>query len=348
MGDKKRAKKWIIQEKKAIFLTFFFFISSFFFCMAQTADNPDSARARAQEARKRAGDFEGNLYFPSEWEAAEGQYAKAGLIPKDSGDVIKAYNEAAEAFNRVFGLAIPLYAQAREDDIMTIRGYLITLRARDLFPEYLLLADRTAVLALSQYEAKNYYSARDTAAKALQMFNVLETAFNAWLLRVEILARGFAGYDSEHFELGGDIINDAMDAYMAGDLAAAGEKAEEALSIYNLVLLTSWASYAELRSSLAEGERMAALDMKTDIAAREFFRIADSDNKTALELLKTQKYEDAAKLFINAEAMFVIASITTLEKRRAAAAAIRNANEKIRESDRIARNAGITRKGGQR
>jgi hypothetical protein len=44
--------------------------------------------------------------------------------------------------------------------------------------------------------------------------------------------------------------------------------------------------------------------------------------------------------------MFVIASITTLEKRRAAAAAIRNANEKIQESDIIAKSAQMDIKGG--
>jgi len=310
---------------------------------AQNADDRDSALAAAQEARKRAIDFEGNSYFPGEWEAAVGQFARAGLLPKDSSDVITAYNEAADAFGRIFELAVPLFAQAREDEIMAIRDYMVTLGARSFFPEYLLDADRTALLALSQYEAKDYFTARDSAAIALQKFNILETAFNTWLLRVEILARGFAGYDSDNFELGGEIISDAMDAYMAGDLKAARKKADEALAMYNTVLSNSWASYAELRASLAEGERLAALDMRTDIAAKEFFKIADSDNKTALSLLESKKFEAAARHFIDAEAMYVIASITALEKKRAAAAAIRYANEKIEESDRIVRNAGKNR-----
>jgi len=343
MRDKRREKKWKIQEKRAFFLFFFFFISSFFFCMAQTADDNSSTFARAQEARKNVIDFEGNSYFPSEWEAADSKFTNAGLLPKDSSDANKAYNEAAEAFDRVFELAVPLFAQAREDEIMAIRDYMITLGARSFFPEYLMDADRTALLAFSQYEAKDYLTARDSAAIALQKFSILETAFNAWLLRVEILARGFADYDPEQFDLGGEITGGAMDAYMAGDLKTARKKAEEAQAMYNTVLSTSWASYAELRASLAEGERLAALDMKTDIAAKEFFNIADSDNKTALALLESKKYEDAARLFIDAEAMYVIASITTLEKKRAAAAAIKNANKKIRESDIIVRNAGRNR-----
>jgi hypothetical protein len=312
---------------------------------AQTANNLSSALAGAQESRKKAGDFEGNSYFPGEWEAAESQYVKAGLM-SDRDNAVKTYNEAAAAFDRVFELAMPLYAQAREDEIMAIRGYLITLGAKNSFHEYLQLADKTALQALAQYEAGDYYPARDSAAQALQKFNVLETAFNAWLLRQEIRVRGFSDYDPDKFELGDEIITGAMDAYMAGDLAEARKKAEEALATYNLVLSTSWASYAELRSSLAEGERLAALDMKTDIAAKEFFKIANTENEVALELLESEKYEDAAKLFIDAEAMFVIASITTLEKRRTAAAAIRNANEKIQESDKIAKNAKIIIEGG--
>ena len=330
-------------RKSPVLIVFFVWFAVFLpFVSAQTADNLDSARARAQEARKKAGDFEGDLYFPGEWEAAEGKYVQASLMA-DRDKATSTLNEAAEAFDRLSGLVIPLYAQAREDEIMAVREYLITLGARELFPEYILNADRAALLALTQYEAKDYYTARDSAAKALQKFNILETAFNAWLLRLEVLARGFAGYDPEQFDLGGEILSDAMDAFMAGDLATARKKADESLAAYNMVLSTSWASYAELRASLAEGERLAALDMRTDIAAREFFKIADSDNKTALALLESKKFEDAARLFIDAEAMFVIASITTLEKRRAADAAIRNANEKIRQSDRILRNAGRNR-----
>jgi hypothetical protein len=352
MKEEKIAKKWRIHEKRAFFLAFFTVLFSFFFCFlpvlsAQTADIPDSARAKAQEARKRASDFEADAYFPSEWEAAEGQYVKAQLM-SDLNNSSKTYNEAADSFNRVFELAIPLYAQAREDEIMAIRDRLIELGARNLFREYMLLAEKTALQALDRYEAKDYYPARYAAFYALQKFAFLEKAFDAWLVRQELLEGGFEYYDRGDFDIGNDIIIEAMEAYTDEDLETAQYKAEEALSSFNRALSNAWANYAIQRFSLAEGERLAALDVKADIAAREFFRIADSDNKKAFDLLKSEKYEDAAKLFINAEAMFVIASITTLEKRRSAAAAIKNANDKIRESDRIARNARITNRGGQR
>jgi hypothetical protein len=348
MREEKKLGKGRILGKKArnkAVLTLFFLFFSFFFCQvvfAQPADNLKSAVTAAEEARKIAGDFEGDSYFPSEWEAAESQSTKAKNITNDINNAISAYNEAAAAFDHIFELAIPLYAQAREDEIMAVRSYLITLGARDSFYEYLRDADRTALLALTQYEAKDYYSARASAAGALQKFNVLETAFNAWLLRVEIRERGFAGYDTDNFELGGELISAAMDAYMEGDLAGAQEKAEKAQSAFNLALSNAWADYAKLRSSLAEGERLAALDMKTNIASNEFFKIADAENKTALELLEAKDYENAARLFIDAEAMFVISSITTLEKRRTADAALRNADERIRESNRKTNDKDLT------
>jgi hypothetical protein len=319
-----------------IFLAFFILLPSVW---AQTADSLNSSVDRANEARKMTGDFEGSAYFPGEWETAENQYKEAGLLAKKPGDeAILAYNMAADFFEKLFELAIPLYAQAREDEIMALRGYLIDLGARNYFYEYLLEADKAALLAFSLFEEKNYYSARDSAAFALRKFSVLDTAFNAWLLRVELKERGFQGYEPESFEIGDETIIEAMDAYMKDDLQTAQVKAEKALSMYNMALSNAWVNYAELRSSLAEGERLAALDMKTNIAAKEFFGMADTENKTALDLMEAKQYEDAAKLFIDAEALFVIASMSTLEKRRTAATAIKNANEKIQESEKLARN----------
>jgi len=331
--------------KSKIFITFFILLSSICLpsVLAQTAGSLDSAVTRAKDARKMAGDFEANTYFPGEWETAEKQYNEAVLLAKKPGDeAVSAYNKAADSFEKLSELTVLLYAQAREDEIMALRGYLIDLGARETFYEYLLEADKAALLAFSKFEDKDYYPARDSAAFALNKFNVLDTAFNAWLLRVELKERGFQGYEPENFETGDETLVDAMDAYMKDDLRTAQEKAEKALSLYNLVLSNAWVNYAELRSSLAEGERLAALDMKTNIAAREFFGMADSDNKTALDLMEAKQYEDAAKMFIDAEAMFVIASMATLEKRRTAAAAIKNANEKIQESEKLARAAGYS------
>ena len=299
-----------------------------------------AASARAGEARKKSADFEGDSYFPGEWEAAEAQYVQAGTMPKSSDDEIKrtinTYQAAADYFDKVIALTTPLYAQAREDEILAVREKLIAAGGRESFPEYLSPADNTAVLALDQYEAQDFYIAKDTAAKALFMYQILAAGYDAWLLRWEINGRDFIYYEPDQYDRAEEEFINGIDAYEAGDFPTAMENAENAQLRYRLVLSIAWAGYAELRSALAEGERLAALDTKTDIAARDLFLIADSDYKAATELLIQERYEEAAKLFINSEAMYVIASMSTMEKRSAAAAAIREAHEKIEESTRIA------------
>ena len=353
---------------------------------AQQADRPtasgqaptgeyNAAKTKAEEARKRASDFESPSYFPSDWEAAEAQYVQAGQIPtdtdlanneaiaKNSGtDVqeaitrynsvagtdkaIAAYNAAADAFDSVFKLAIPLYAQAREDEIMALRSSLIAVGARDYFPEPFSRADSTALTALDQYKAEDYYTAKDTADQALSMYKILTSAYNAWLVRREIEEREFETYDPDNFDRARGILSDAMDAYGAGNYASARENADEALNRYNLVLSAGWAAYAELRASMAETERQVALDVKANIAVKDLFSEADTSYKTGIDSFDSKKYENAAKQFIDSEALFVVASTSAVEKRQTAAETIREANRRIEESDETARQAEIILEGG--
>ena len=308
-----------------------------------STDELDAAIARAEESRKKAITFEGPSYFPSEWEAAEERFAQAGETPGP-----EAYNAAADAYDSVSELAIPLYAQAREDEIMAVRDTLVALGLKNSFPGYLASADKTALSALDQYEAGDYYAAADTAANALSEYQVLETAYDAWLIRREIIERDFGDYDPDNFDRAGQILGDAMDAFDAGNIAEARESAEDSLERYEIVLAAGWTAYADDRSSMAEAERQAALEMKTDIAVKDLFDEGDSNRRTGQTSLENKRYEDASKQFINAEAMYVISSMSALEKRRRAIEAIREANDKIRESDRTGRRGETIIEGGSR
>jgi len=313
-------------------------------------DELDAAIARAEEARKRAMDFESSSYFPSEWDAAEGQYVRAGQTPRNSDASVReataTYNAAADAFDSLFELSLPLYAQAREDEIIALRNDLIAIGARDYFPEPFSTADKIALTARSQYKEEDYYTAKDSADQALMMYQTLSSAYNAWLARREIVAREFESYDPDNFERAGEILSDAMDAYNAGNYPLAQENADEALQRYNLVLSTGWAAYAETRRSLAEAERQAALDIKANVAVKDVFSEADATYKTATDSFDSKDYADAAQQFINAEALFIIASTSASEKRQIAAETIREANEKIEESDETARQADLIIEGG--
>ena len=314
-------------------------------------DDLDTAIARAQEARRQAGDFEGLSYFPSDWEAADEHYAQAEQLPRgneaDIRNAINAYNATADSFDSIFRLAVPLYAQAREDEIMEIRGNLVDSGARIYFHEFLRSADNTALLALDQYEAADYYSSKATAANALQMFHILTTAFDTWQKKQVIDRRNFKYYDLDNYDRTEVIINNAIDAYSAGNLSIAQENANEALLRYSLILSTGWAGFAIQRSQQTEAEHQVALNQRANIAAGEYFTVADAAREKAMGLLAAEHYEEAVEQFDHAQAMFIRASLTTLERMNAATTAIREAIEKIEESDRAARQAETIIEGGQ-
>jgi len=305
-----------------------------------STDAINAAIANTEEARKKAIDFESPYYFPGEWEVAEAQNANAG-----SAQTPDAYNAAADAFDSIFRLTIPLYAQAREDEIIVVRNSLIAVGVRAYFPEIFALADKTALSALEQYEAQDYYTARDSAARALLMYQTMTSAYNAWLVQQEIKEREFELYDWDNFNRAREILNDAIDAYQAENYFLAQENANEAMIRYNLVLSAGWAAYAELRFSFAEAERQAALDIKANIAVRELFNEADLTYKTSVVFYDSQKYQEAAGQFINSETMFIAASMAASEKRHNAAEIIREAREKIEKSNETARQAEIIMKG---
>ncbi|MCL2043958.1 MAG: hypothetical protein FWG89_07460 [Treponema sp.] len=311
----------------------------------------DTAKAKAEEARTRADDFDSSLYFPSDWEAAEEQFANAGQLPQNNENetrrVIEAYTASANSYDSLFNLTIPLYAQAREDEIMALREFLIDQGIRQYFPEYLAPADATAIEALELFEAEDYYAARESADAALQKFNTLTLAHNALLKKWEIDARDFILYDMDSYELAGEAVTVAIEAYTTGDFSSAFDNAQKADLHYGIVLSAGWIGYAEIRSLQAASERQAALDTKTEIGAREYFEIADSSYTVARELLEEQNFEEASKVFHYAEAMYVIASMASLEKKRMAAAAIIEANERILESDATAFEADAIIEGGR-
>jgi hypothetical protein len=305
-----------------------------------STDALDAAIARTEEARKKAVDFESPSYFPGEWDAAETRYIYAG---HEKTPV--AYDSATDAYNSIFHLTIPLYAQAREDEIMTLRKSLVAAGVRAFFPDIFALADKIALSARDQYKEQDYYTARSSAAQALLMYQTMNSTNNAWLAQREIKGREFEVYDTEHFNRAGEILNDAIAAYKAGNYPLAQENANEALIQYNLVLSVGWATYAEMRFSLADAERRAALDIKADIAVRDLFTEADSTYKTSIDFYDSQNYEEAAKQFINSETMFIAASSLASEKRQNAAETIKEAREKVEKSSETARQAEILIKG---
>jgi len=300
----------------------------------------NEAKDKADQARKQAMDFDTNTYFPSEWAEAEKQYSSA------TDDA--SYNTAADGYNALFKRAIPLYAQAKEDEMMAVREELISTGFTDVFPQYLKNADDLALAAQDKYNSGDYYGAKDAASNALNEYQTLLTGAKTYVTRQEIINRGFTNYDADNFIKADDTAKAAIDAYDAGDKKTAIANAEEALLRYNLVLSNGWTVYSSERKEAASKERELAIADKANIASRETFRKGEALLDDANGLYADGKYSDAALAFVDAEANYAIARKETEEKRKKAEEAIRIAGEKIGESNETAIEAEKIIEGGSK
>jgi hypothetical protein len=260
-------------------------------------DALQKAAARAEAARQRAVDFESPAYFPSDWESADAQYTAAGGLPKgtdaETTAAAAALEASADAFDGVFNKTIPLYAQAREDEVMAARDALVATGVTASFPEYLREVDESALLAVSQYGGGDYYTARDTAATALERYQVMKVAADAWLARDALVATGVPASFPEYLQEVDDSALLAVSQYEKGDYYAAGDTAATALERYQTmkVAADAWlardalvatgvpASFPEYLqevddsgllavSQYEEGEYAAAKETATDVLGR--------------------------------------------------------------------------------
>ncbi|MDR2257849.1 MAG: hypothetical protein LBE14_01730 [Treponema sp.] len=313
-------------------------------------DALNQAVARAENARKRASDFESPSYFPSDWEAAEDQYNSAGKLARNTADevqqAIARYNGVAGTYDDLFRKTVPLVAQALEDEIVNARNEAVATGLSDTFPDYLLEVDRIVVQALARYEGEDYYAARDSAYEARDRYQALKTGGEAYLKRQEIVERDFIAYDPENFNKADGIGLAALNDYQSGNIEQAQNGAEEAELRYNLILKTGWAAYAAERGAAAGAERQKALDLKANVAVKEEFNAASDIYNQAGASLRAEKYEDAAMLYTQSEARFIVIGQTAAEKRREAEEALRAAEQKMRESDETAKRAELILEGG--
>ena len=295
-------------------------------------------------ARQRAIDFESPNYFPSDWENLETQYSAMTINSHKEED----YNALAESYDALFKKSVPLYAQVKEDELMAAREPVVSSGFGRYFPKYLKNVDDKTLAAQDQYNAGDYYKAKDTAAEALAGYEELHLGVKVFLARQEVIDRGFTQYDAENFAKADEISNEAINAFDSGNKTTAADKAEEAFLRYNIVLSNGWIAYASERKSATSKERELAIAEKANIAARDTFRNADAIYAQSGELFLAEDYENAAISFTEAEAVFAISRIETEEKRVRAEEAIRNAEEVIGVSNETAVEAERIIEGGAR
>jgi hypothetical protein len=327
-------------------------------------NNLNNALAQADRSRQRAQDIAAPGYFPTEWDAAEGQYTEAKGNARDAtlGDVKKTialYEAAAATYDNLARQCLPLYYEDLSDEILQARGEAVDAGIRDASPDRLEAADLRIDKALEQYEAgnaattnndaaENYYAAAESAFDALDRYRALTLGVHAYRLEEEILARGFGGYDPGNYELGREAIDSAIAAYDNGDTETAGVRAEEALLRYALVMTEGWAGYAGELQLSAEAERRNALNAKANVAVKREFDEADGLYTRANTAYNAQDYEVSAEYFSRSIPLFSNSIIIAEQKRIDAEEAIQTAEIRIGQSEETAREAEAVLQGGAR
>jgi hypothetical protein len=314
-------------------------------------DALNAAADRAAEARQVVIDFNGPAAFPSDWQSAEAQYAQAeagkdASTAKAARESASRYNAAASAFESLADKSIAQFARDLEAEVAAARDAAVKAGVESLAPGYLQSADDKALEAAAQYEAEDYYTARDSAYLARDMYGALKTGTDAYKVRQEIIDRNFVHYDPYNIGIADEIAVSGIADYEAEDIQAAQDKADEALFRYNLALRTGKESFAAEKAAAAAAERQKALDLKANVAVRQDFEAASSIYNRANNSFRAQNFDAAAELYEESRAMYEVISIVAMEKRRTAEEALRDAEKKMTESDTTAKNAELILEGG--
>jgi hypothetical protein len=316
-------------------------------------DALQAAAVRAEKSRRFVVDFEGALYYPQDWATDETGYDSIKKDAKQStlGEVKEAialYTAVAEAFDELGGKSLPLYAHDRENDILIARDRAVEAGAPEIAPEYLIMADESALDAEAKYKAADYYSAAAAAFHARDMYNALKIGLDAWYVREKIVDKGLVEYDPENFDKTDELGFSAINDYETKNVNKALESAKTAYGQYNQIYAGAIESYAADKGTAAEAERQAALNSKANVAVRNDYDAAYNVLIRAHNAFSERKYENAADLFIQAEGLFGNARLIAEDKRRKAQEALQAAESKMADSDERAKNVELILEGGSR
>jgi hypothetical protein len=318
---------------------------------------------RVGQARERAEYFESPARFPDEWDALDADYAAAVAgAGSDDGtgagagglDTLAGVQEAtafcnalADGYDAVFHKAIPMYAARREDEVLAARDAAIAAGIRDVYPEYLLAADKIVLDAEVLYEDDLFYEADEGSLLALEHYQALKSGTLAYNMRKEIMDRDFSAYDADNFARADSVLLAAFDSYEAGDIDAALDGADEARSCYNAALEAGWKASAGEIQAQAVRERQKALDEKANVAVRADFAQTETVYNQASAAFGAKKYAEAGPLYEKAAASYTVLARTAVEKRLLAEEAIRRAEEKVADSESKVQAAEAILEGGE-
>jgi len=189
-------------------------------------------------------------------------------------------------------------------------------------PEILCQADDVALSAIDKWDDGDFLGAKTDAEQALTMYSTLNIALQAYRLREETmeLATRLA---PQAFTQAETAAMAAVALWEAGDFTGARNSAERVLLLY-------------LRAA-ATAERQSALAQRANLAAELQFIAANDVYNRANMAFQMGWSIDATHLFVQCLPMFREAGNIAMQRRLAAEAALQMADQRLAESDEIAR-----------
>ncbi|MHB9292454.1 hypothetical protein Holit_01551 [Hollandina sp. SP2] len=301
------------------------------------------AQERVKNLRKLAGDFEGPLYYPDEWNSAESRYAQAEALkpgsPQEYQEAIEKYTALGDTYNEIGIKAIPQYRETRNQAVQSAREGAVEAGAVEWLPEPLDKADKTAAEALRLYDVQDYYAFARESAATEALYILLKTEAASMGIRSEIETHNLSRFDPQRFAAAEEQLQQAVSAYEGQDIAAAQQAAAEALVQYQQVADTGWEALAEEQRQRVRALREEALNLKAHIAMKDAYQEADMVYTEGERIINAKNYKQALALFTQGVDLFTAVRDTTAKKRQTAEKAIQTAQDKIADSDKRAKSA---------
>jgi hypothetical protein len=304
-----------------------------------------AARAKAGESRSLAEYVQGPSYFPTEWGFAEDRYSTAAGRTEAPETKKETYSRIAEwkgigaAYDDIYNKSVPQFAKGQQELLAAARAAAVQAGADKLVPDRLARADALAGSAGQKADAGDFAASVKDGKEARDRYKILQTIAEAHAKQEEADEYDFFSSDSDNYTLAADAGNDAVSFYDEGNLVQAQDSADEALARFNQVIKNGWASRVEEKASIAREWRQAAQEVKANVAAKPDFDAADRVYNQAHVALRAEDYSAAIDLFDRSEALFITAHDNAVAKREKAEEALRQAEQKLAESEAKAQNA---------
>jgi hypothetical protein len=319
------------------------------FIIDTCASKPDEAvikalndsKAKVEDSRKLAMDFECSNYASDEWNSAEALYnAAQALTPVSMEDyqaAVLQYNGVAAGYDSVISKSMPMYRDSRTAAVQSARDKAVAAGADAAFADEIKAVDDKIAEDDVLFEEMEYYGFRTASMDTESRYAVLETRAAGLSLKNEIDANRLARFSPETYDGANASADKSKVSYDENNVSAAKTEAEDALAKYQQTLSDGWKAYAEEQAPLAQTARSNAVNAKADVAFEKDFADADAVYSQGTSDYESQNYKSAADSFVKTQPLFAALAKSAADKQKAASAAVAAAQKKYTDSQNKAR-----------